>query len=858
VQLTTGIFDFQPPFGVTAWAIGWSDLTNAYQINLMQFEWNSANKTIDQLGATLNVNGYYADAWSIAAGNTIGVLDMQNQNWNLAFYGWQSASGNPVCLTIIGPAANSVPAPTTCGDGINFAYTPGQRLPIVAFDYDGNSLFLGTPVELLAEQVVTTDYIIYEPPKHTFYNIDQSGQWGAYGQIVNVSRYPDFNVTFTQGKATSMNTSSTTTSDWTIGGSASVDGSFSVAEGVDIGLIDDKVKVTTGFSSTIGYSHNQSKQKTDANFSTSSVTYATTTSADDTIGGSIQTLEVWRYRMYGLPPTILKNNPGAFYDYVIPGNIVKMPGNAGMELDWYQPLHENGNLLSYPQATNNTFLPQDIGTINVNGAAFTGPMIPAEQITCCGNGGSTNLSFSGGVSSGSKVTHNNTLNESFDLYQNYSVQADNFGDDVDASAGWSVNFNNTNSWGSAATRNKTTTLNESITLNYSADSTASGYFIYPVMHATPDGTLKVSHAFDLLNSQNAGFWNGYYGQKPDPALNLPYRFYETTYSGNATWLPRLDDTRKTLRGFALLNATPNALTGKNDPYPNATAPSGPVLVQANVYNFSTGGITNNNPTNAKNLAVQFQYAPFNGTQETGPRTLIGTTTLNPLKPLQMLPAQIAWNTNGLGGSTPCSTQQYRIIVTLDPDNTINEIYETENPNTQYPYVVIDPETQQPIPTSPLPQGLFPGQNNEGYGLVTIQTPGSHCAPGFDADVSLRKNSLTAQDAVSKKIRDDNPRLFVNQAARLRLRVFSDKPHGLYTHVLIYDGKPKKGGKLIADKIIHNGNPDGATVWFDWVPTEPGKHILYARLLGRRADPNKKNHREILRVNVIQEVKTRDR
>ena len=44
-----------------------------------------------------------------------------------------------------------------------------------------------------------------------------------------------------------------------------------------------------------------------------------------------------------------------YYELQIPGPVEKLsPPVAGRGLDWYQPLHENGNALSYPQRTQAT------------------------------------------------------------------------------------------------------------------------------------------------------------------------------------------------------------------------------------------------------------------------------------------------------------------------------------------------------------------------------------------------------------------------------------------------------------------------------------------------------------------------
>jgi hypothetical protein len=84
------------------------------------------------------------------------------------------------------------------------AVTAGTRLPAIPMDYDGDSMFLGAPIHIVAEQVVRTDFILEEPPKHAYWDQDAK-------QVVNVSRYDDFNISLydSTGQEFSSNTKDT-------------------------------------------------------------------------------------------------------------------------------------------------------------------------------------------------------------------------------------------------------------------------------------------------------------------------------------------------------------------------------------------------------------------------------------------------------------------------------------------------------------------------------------------------------------------------------------------------------------------------------------------------------------------------
>ncbi len=856
VQVATGLFKFDPPngydFSRRQVLVGYA--FDSQSVDVQAFEWvgtdNPQVEPIGELGYFTEV--YVNSSWSIATGAFKGVLAPDDPRWSAAFYAMNTDPDKPIASYYLFDV-DDLPGKRR---DVNWSVQQtGARFPIVAFDVDSNSRFLGAPVHIYVPKTIKTDYIIYEPPKHTFYNLDTSGKWGYAGQIVNVSRYPDFNVTFTENQTSSFSTTTKGGSDWTIGGSLSASASSTVEGGFAAGIASAEAKTTVGISNTLSYNYNKRSETTDSQYHSESVTYSTTTSADDSLGGSRQELDIWRYRIFGLPEGAGGSYPNAYYDYVIPTKPVDFEGISGLDLDWYQPQHENGNLLSYPLADNGNFQPSDVGTIVVSGTVMSGTLIPASEIPCCGNSGTEALKFDASLSHATDISSSHTVQENFDYTTSFSAESEIFGTGGEVEGSVDAAFNDTNSWSHSSIQNSTSSASESIALNYSADGTGFGYFIYPVMHTTPDGTYKVSHAIQFLKNSETAFWDEYYGQKPDPALNLPNRFYETTYSNNPVWEPKQDYSRKTIRGFKMLNGVKNPQTNENDELPyEAPVAGGPLILFVNVYNYSTGGITNETPTNANNLKVRFEYAPWNGSKETGARVKIGTINLPQVAPMQIVPAQIPWNTTGLGGKAACGTKQYRVIVTLDPNNTIDEIYESENPNQEYPYVFVDPLNNQP--TTQQLMGIDPGQNNEGYAYTIIQTPNPNgtCNTGFNADAFLKpKTSLGGVDAQDNKLHTDPLTALRNKPLRLRLKVFSNKQHGLYGHVLIYDGNPRKGGKLIADKLVHFGNKKGAVVWFDWVPRKTGEHQLFAKLIQTRGDPVKNNARAFVQVQVVNQM-----
>lgn len=850
VQVATGLFIFNPGLGYDfnrrQILLGWNSAADT--ISTQVLDWDNALHTFAAIGAQANFSPYYTDLrWSIAAGSFKGVLAPTDPRWSAAFYGRNTQQSNPGGSYFLYDVTNPGGAQRHDTSTVQNA---DSRLPIVAEDDDGNSLFLGAPIHVTAENTLSTDYILYEPPKHVFYNLSTNNNW-LPGQIVNLSGDPGYNVSLVKNNTTVIGTSDTQQTDWTVGTSDKGSASATVSEGANFGILkaesEQKFKVQDQFS----YNYNHQSKTAGSSYSTKSVTYSTETSADDALGGSIQDLDIWRYRIFGVPASDLNNNAG-YYEFVIPSKQVKFIGEPGRVADWYQPQHENENILSYPLVNGQSYEPPDVGTIVISGTTevISGTLIGSTQQTCCTNGSSIDLRFKKKVSTSNGFTSSHSFSDSLDFSASYSAKADLGGTGVGYKVSGSVGVNGGVSWSNATTSKQQTTVSDDITLNIPPLSSGTDYLFYPVMRTTPDGTYKISYGVQFLPNAQVGFWDQYYGHKPDPALNLPNRFTFSNPTGsNAVWNAQTDDTRKTIRGFYMLDGNVNPITNQNDTLPQKAVSAGaPLKLQVNVYNYSTGGITNQTATDANNLQVLIQYAPFNGSKETGARVNIGTITLPKVSPMQIVPALIDWNTTGLGGTGACATQQYRIIVTLDPNNKIDEIYEAENPNQDYPVITLDANNK---PVKKTLHGIDPGQNNQGYAYVTVQNPGSSCDLGFETDALLKPNkSLGAQDAITKKIKTGSVTALRGVPLRVRLKVFSNTEHNLYGHVLLYDGKPGKNNPPIADKLVHFGNPKGATVWFDWVPLTKGAHTLYARLVQKRGDPVKNNASATLQVNVL--------
>jgi len=260
------------------------------------------------------------------------------------------------------------------------------------------------------------------------------------------------------------------------------------------------------------------------------VTITGQTDHDDYLAGRIQLLDAWRYRVYGISAKDPNGNPtNAFYDVVLPGPTLNF-GAGRLSFDWYQPVHENGNILSYPTQLGNDpsdpFRPADLGTFTLpDGTVKNEPMVPASLQFYDGTSGAIALEYSATSGSGSSRSYSKTLSDSEDVKVTYKTSASFFGEGGSGSLFAETEFHNSNAWGGVKTNDSTTNQTTGITLSRPSGDLTQGYAFYPVFYITRGGTVKTAHAVDVLASATGKpFWQRTYSGKPDPALNLPQRF----------------------------------------------------------------------------------------------------------------------------------------------------------------------------------------------------------------------------------------------------------------------------------------------------------------------------------------------
>lgn len=866
IKAVAGLFVFDPGRGFGLYsrqvALAYNDRRPAndplapQQLNIKTFLISPDLREISPL-ATLSLDNKWVDgSFDLVAGGFAVNGRTNNPTWSLAVSQLVELRPHEIVdrLSMIQPLSSELSVtdrraiPLACTNCPSGPSSNKLRWSLTADDYQGRSIRLGAPVHFRINNLVNTDFVLQEPPKHAY--------WDSKDQkVVNISRFPTIQTSLKTMAGQTFEGKSKDTSGFSIGGSLKVSASLSAQAGESTTI--GSAKISAELANKTSYNYDQNKDGYNSNYAERTITEATAAENDDVVTGRAETFDIWRYRVLGVPKVIAQTDQhppkdfeaNAFYDIVLPGPAMKFSA-GGLDLDWYQPLHENGNILSYPAPTAGTFNPTDLGTFkipcphNASGCNADGtltvaePMIPASQRFVNANSESITIDYGNKTGSGDSIKTEHKLANSTDFKAGVSVQAGGKENNVTKSGSVEVNFSAGGSWGNLKTTDNSTTHKTGITVGRTSIAAKDAYAFYPVFYSTKDGTIKVAHAADPLGSSaGKSFWAGVYGTKADPALNLPLRF---TREGT-TWIANRDISRKHMRGFFLLTEKANPITGQFDILGQTPVAGDKVRLSAQVHNYSTGVAFQN--CEVKFLAVK--YNRVNNT-EIGPRLAIGTTHVS-LAPRGNTAAQVIWNTTGFGPATRGASQAYRIYVQLNyvKNGAIDELYPPEDPNQTY--------------GPGLPKGLNPGQNDEGFGYATVMAPAS-ASPATQALTSSTMQAPVHLYLGSQAVMVGGPTgltadagLLAEQVGAqvpLRVQVCASQPTRDIADVVVFDGPPANGNVVAWKRVPVADGKQCDYAWFEWVPSVRGDHTLVAEVLQNQDDPQPGQNQASLNVEVM--------
>ncbi len=848
IQIASGLFIFDPD-GATGFNFNRRQLALVFNLDdrsntRLQAQFFSVSddlRSIEQItGANLplqdDTRGLLAPhRFSIAAGNFSGAVDINNPLWSLVISHWETTTSNSSATETGGPTTLhwlklSPDKELTLQSRLTSSGLKDDDqflMPVTAWDAMGRSLQLGSPLHIAVDQLTTTQHVTQEPPKHAYW-WPPSAIKASDGQIINVSRYPAFNVELRDSKNISYSTEHKSKTDWTVGGSTELTSKATAGFGEGIeGVAKAEASMTLEGTIKAGYSYNEKADDFEKSFLKQTITTEAATDADDFIRYQASSLDIWRYPIAGIE---LDNGLNPFYEFVIPAaDRPQTRSIGGLSADWYQPLHENGNLLSYP-ALDSRFRPQDccaeFKLVTDEGASAKRiPFFDNHVESVGGTSGTIGLQFSETAGSGSSKAWTHKLTGSVDVTTSAKVVGSFPGGKAEISGGLTLSTKGDTSWGDLDTASSETNNMSGFKLSKPAIDFNQSYNFAPVFYVAENGTTRVTHAVDVESSVGS-FWRDVYGQKPDPALNLPRRF--SVFGSKLTVNERAD--AKKIRGFFVRRAEQS----ENGDYPllaGAAKDGDRVRLEVRVYNYAIS-------KRFTNMGIAFEAVQYDkaSNTEVGERRQIdcgvGSDTSTTLNPREHRLAVCVWDTTGFGPTAPGAIQDYRVYVTLDPENQIDELYEGT---------------------------LGPGQNNEGWGQVALASPEARrgslsltptASSAEGADVHAQADALSLY-LDGEHLSSDLTTIEHRVSAPLRFCADTDQLLTGDQHVLIWSGHPDDGGRLVAHKLLHGMEPGGGNcVWLeDFRFDESDEHSLYAEVLEASDDGLRGNAVDTLAISM---------
>jgi len=240
-----------------------------------------------------------------------------------------------------------------------------------------------------------------------------------------------------------------------------------------------------------------------------------------------------------------------------------------------------------------------------------------------------------------------------------------------------------------------------------------------------------------------------------------------------------------------------------------------VRMLARVYNYSTA-------QTVQDLRVRFDAVAYDSATNTeiGPRRILGRTSISKIAPRQMKNASFNWSTSGFGPASGTGLVTYRIYVVLDPGNTIDEIYETEPAGT-----------------------VDPGQNNEGWSMVSVAAPAAQRqaaalvavqpSGSSDSQANAKVDGVMAVGEQSGASAHGIAVATLGEALPVRIHVSSPRGDSSSHRLLVFAQPPGQPDRreVVAGKLIQGiDSQAGAYVWAEWIPKQVGDVELLAVLV----------------------------
>ncbi|MEW6443036.1 MAG: hypothetical protein AB1640_19035 [bacterium] len=743
---------------------------------------------------------------------------------------------------------------------------------LVAYDFDGDSWKLGAPTHMVMDQYYTLQSVVQEPPKHVDYLPVVPGDLDGEWDVASVGAYSGFRVFTKDENDKELSTSTTTTSSWDIGTSADIDVTACLKV---VGKNCEKAPLSAEAALKLGYEYECSDTTVNSQYAEASVHYDDSAMLDDSITGNVSTLDLWRYPIIGYDTGVPDEEYG-YYETVIPSAVQTLYSGGGMNhSDFYQPAHENHNLLSYPVFGSNGVVvwnPEDLGSISYTDPG-TNQTITSDRIWNWNDNNhmpvkywdaneySWGLDFTANSGTDTEKDHSNTMTEGLDLKLGYRI---NF-DWLHVNAEATVNLDSKQSWGGGTTSETKDSVAKGLELEKPEGEHADRAYAYTTaVYAATNGAFKVAHAVDPVGStQGADWWRRQYGALPDPALNLPYRFeWHEPYGDQLVeyWTLRdLEDTqRQRMRGFFLRESETDPVSGEHNLLSGSPVDGDVVLLCARIYNYSFVDIP------SPGFPVNFYYYLWDNdhAEPVGePLTQPGMSTRvdrldSVIRPggTSMEEVCVPWDTTGLNQAE--GRYVYRFLVRVDeptpenPEGEVEELHEGWDESGEqllqgnnegfYPWSngwSVMPDTDEEAEAAP-----------DGVRMPVAASRVRLAPAAEEADYRFPENAFAVK--IGDELKAGAVELVAGRRYEARLHIVSDTPHAKHYLVTFFDGDPREGGKPFTTGIVRGLARGDNYFWGEWTPRSAGEHDIYAHVVGKVSAADREEAWATLHASVV--------
>jgi hypothetical protein len=750
-----------------------------------------------------------------------------------------------------------------------------DEILMVSGDTQGRSLLLGPPEKVTVVSHIQPDTILGLPPMHVDW-ITPVG--GSAPEVLNISVFPNtFNAQYNFQDTTGTQASRKKTTSYTVATKESAE------EKIKYGVPGvDSVSVTLKESAT--QTHQNTVAKTFNTYQGNSFSLAAQTVFDDRVAATADRFNVYSYPVIGhcVPLSGAQPLDGCpagmaplHVQFSGPDNIVYIDLAEGAAVEWYQPVHEPGNVLSYPGS---------LGLLQANQPAATPLQLQSAGNDFWDSQSPEQVSVTWSEGGGQSVTSGSVSTHTFDTSVSVSGSANIEGLGLSGSASFDYNLSQ-----SVSTLNTTSsTFSEStgviVNRGIPGGPTSMGSYLYQGQsfifgQMAPAGTIQddlatgttvqaqgflaVGFAANPLSTgtiQSGDWWKQAYTAAPDVALNHPQRWLQKAPTGTnpqQVWF-------NCPVGFTSSQTSPACTPTQQTPTPAnvsvasiyqmkglfvtpGTAIGGPqitmatqgetVTLRARVYNYSLANMPAGTTVHVRFYAQpwdaatgQFQSLPGNP-DVFAPAILIGEDQLAPIP---------AFCGGSQGDIDPCAADS-------PPQNWVyaQSTWDTSTvaANTDWKFwvVVWMEESGQLVPEiqdhglRAIPAGSLNSladvaietySNNLGFYNQTFHVASAPGAEPFNANAAQEGRVLTID-----QVAVPSEKVLLHQPVTIRASHRSDASHFDSVHALFYDGDPEQGGVLFDHEIIPRIRAnDRFVASVPYRPTTCGTHQIFVRAI----------------------------